>query len=229
MTARKLTLAIIVTLCALIAALALGCVSALGARQYVYETQITGAMLGEPFGRPWSLTFDAAGNLYVADSTQSIVDKFDSTNAFQAQLGLGVLTGGDTRGVAVDNETGDVFVGDTKSSRVFVLKANGEQLSPPWTGANTTEKTFTGSMYVAVDNSTSVSKGDIYVLTQHHSTSPATYGEVDVFEPQNKDKEEGKFLRRLVPPGGFANEGRSGIAVDDFERQHSRRRVCRRC
>jgi DNA-binding beta-propeller fold protein YncE len=192
--------------------------SAQGAALYKYEPALSEA-LGS-FSEPVTLTFDSGGNLYVADPgnpSGGVIDKFDSENAFVAQLGAGVLSGHNTRGVAVNDESGHVYVADTKGDEVFALGAAGEELSH-WTGASTPSKSFgqepSGEgccfIYDAVDNSNSPSKGLLYVLSGHEG------GEVVALEPQGEDKEEGKYVRSLeLPPEGFSFAGREGLAVND--------------
>jgi DNA-binding beta-propeller fold protein YncE len=196
---------------------------------YKYEAALSEKLsdtLGESvpggFVSPWGLAFDSSGDLFVADPESAgggVIDKFDATNAFLSpQLGPGeppVLTGGFTRGVAVNDETGHIYVGDSGSSEVVAMSAGGEGLSR-WSGAGTPAGTFGGGccyVYPAVDDSTSASKGDVYVMTTHEG------GEVDVLEPQGEDKEEGKYLRSLEPPlGGFSFggvNGRDGLAIND--------------
>ncbi len=205
---------------------ALASTPALAATPYKYEaalserlsSTLSEAVPGGAFASPWSLAFDASGNLYVADPKghlqEGVIEKFDATNTFQAQLGLGVLSGNATFGVAVNDETGHVYVGDSNLSEVFALSAAGEGLSQ-WTGANTPAGTFGGGccfVYVAVDNSTSAAKGEIYVMTTQKGAE-GDVGEVDVFEAQGEDKEEGKYLRSLKVPGGFAFGFKGGLAV----------------
>jgi DNA-binding beta-propeller fold protein YncE len=198
--------------------------SALGAAPpFKYEQAATEkldeAAPGGAFFSPDGLAFDATGDLYVADVNgnhgEGVIDKFGSSDAFMSALGVGTLSGTYTEHVAVDDATGDIYVADSNHSEIFVLKPNGEELSPPWKGTNTTEKSFGGGccfVDVAVDNSSGPSKGDVYVMTGNNG------GEVDVFEPRHEDKEEGRFIRRLEAPGGFefreANED-LGLAVND--------------
>jgi DNA-binding beta-propeller fold protein YncE len=197
------------------------------AAPYKYEKaqseELSKTVPGGAFAEPFALTFDAAGNLYVLDHHGNgglgIVDKFSSENVFQApQLGGEALDTEFTHSVAVNDETGHIYVGETEYiteplfSDVVAMGADGKELSR-WTGANTPEKTFGEgccNIYDAVDNSSSASKGDVYVLTRRAG------GEIDVIEPQEGDKKEGKFVRQLEVPGGFGFEGSGeSITVDD--------------
>lgn len=225
--ARSTTLALCAA--AAIAVLLLTAAAAFAA-PYKYEKatseELSKNVPGEAFQEPWSPTFDAAGNLYLVDTRgnegKAVVDKFNSENAFQAQLGAGALDNEFTRSVAVNDETGHLYAGAAEVlaeplfSGVFALSAAGEKLSQ-WDGANTPQKTFGEGccfVFTAVDNSQSVSKGDVYVAT------PQAGGRVEVLEPQSEDKEEGKFLRELEAPlEGFAFEGQGSVSVDQSNGQ----------
>jgi hypothetical protein len=192
------------------------CASALAAPAYHYDQALTEKLSGEvAFGRPWTLDFDAAGNLFAADQRggsgeTSIIDEFDPSGALLQRLGGGLLSSRFDRGVAVNDETGHVYSADSEPAEVTVMGAAGEELSA-WSGAGTPAGIFGNFTYDAVDNSSSASKGDVYVYTSNSSG-----GEVDVFKPKDEDKEEGEYLRHLEAPGGFDFSGAAaGIAVVD--------------
>jgi DNA-binding beta-propeller fold protein YncE len=205
---------------ALSALFALSATSAFAA-PYKYEKaqseELSKTVPGGAFAEPFGLTFDAAGNLLVMDrqgnAGNGVIDKFNPESVFQTQLGVGLLSPY-ALSVAVDDVTGDVYIADSNASEVFVLSPAGALLSK-WTGKNTPTGTFGGGccyVHVAVDNSGDASKGDVYVMTTQGE------GEVDVFEPQNANKEEGKFLGKLEVLGGFkTNNGDTtdGVAVND--------------
>ena len=193
-------------------------VPARAAAQYTFQKaqseELSKTVPGGAFVTPWGMAFDASGKLYLAEpgnAAGGIIDTFDTANAFQAQLGASFLSGEYTRGVAVDEESGDVYVADSNNSELFVMSESGEGLSQ-WSGANTPAGSFGAGccfVYAAVDNSSSAARGEVYVMSTQGG------GEVDVFKPQGENKEEGKFIRQLEVPGGFAFGSEDGIAVDD--------------
>lgn len=194
---------------------------AVAAPAYRYDQALTEKLSSEvAFAQPWTLSFDSAGNLFLADprgssAERSIVDEFDSSGALLQQLGEGpppILSGTFDRGVAVNDETGHVYAAASEPSEVIAMGAGGEHLSS-WDGKGTPAGKFGFFTYDAVDNSSSASKGEVYVYT-----GTVTAGEVDVFKPKGEDKEEGEYVRQLEAPGGFGFRGSltaAGIAVVD--------------
>lgn len=79
---------------------------------------------------PWGIAADAQGNIYVADTWNHRIQKFDQNGAFLLEWGMGGLRaeGPDRfwgpRAVAV-GEGGRVYVTDTGNKRVGVFDANG--------------------------------------------------------------------------------------------------------
>ncbi len=201
------------------------CAPAIALTHFKYEealsTKLSEGLPGAAFVQPTGLTFDAAGNLFIADAfgskaKEGIIDKFNDEEALQGQLDEGDLSNY-TRGVAVSDESGHIYVADSPLGggvlhpEIHALGPAGELLST-WTGAGTEPKTFGESyVYDAVDNSPSVAKGDVYVMVVGFNGHAS---EVDVFKPKSGDKEEGELLRRLAAPGGFKFEADDGLAVD---------------
>ncbi len=220
MRVRTAFAGVLATLGVLVGSLALTGAPAFAFFGHPYLSQITEVPGGPAPGSlasPWGMTFDSAGNLFLADPGRQIVDVFDSTNTFKTQAGHGFLSGGYARSVAVDDATGDVYVGDSNNSEVFVMKPDGkggyEGLSA-WKGANSKPGTFGGGccyVYTAVDNSPNpgdAHKGDVYVLT--------TQNVIDIFSPKHpgpEEAQEGELVGELAAPGGFSFGAEDGLAV----------------
>jgi DNA-binding beta-propeller fold protein YncE len=189
--------------------LALPAASASGATVHKYDKalseRLTETVPGGVFVQPWGLTFDPTGSLYVADAKGKAVDVFDSTDMFSAQLGVGVLPEAYSRSVAVNNETGDVYVGESGPEDVYVFKPEGGGKYKPLQ----TSKRFGGYVYVGVNNASGERKGDVYVIAG---------GQVHVI----KTNSEGELLEATeellpAPPEGFSFNGpnnNNGLVVD---------------
>lgn len=89
------------------------------------------------FNQPWGIAVDKAGNVYVADTWNHRIQKFDSNGKFLTTWG----TNGDTRGVAqgmplqfygpraiVIDAQGNLYVTDTGNKRVMKFTPNGDPL-----------------------------------------------------------------------------------------------------
>lgn len=171
---------------------------------YSYDCQITGAGeaststsecdTSEPkpgvpagaFSRPFSVAFDnstssSAGELYVTDEEQGVVDKFSSTGVYLSQLTGPEAAGGPKEtfapkfglgGVAVDQSDGDLYVEDTEKDVVDQFGPAGEYVTQI-NGSGTPAGSFTPS-FVATDRLT----GDVYV-----TDGLGSHSVVDVFGP----------------------------------------------
>ncbi len=112
--------------------------------------------------------------------------------------GAGQLSG--PVGVAVDESSGDVYVADAGNNRVEEFGPEGKYLATI-TGAETPAGSFSNPNGVAVDNSASPAKGDLYVMDVGHHA-------IDVFNSS------GKYLSQIKgTPSSFAGELK-GVAVD---------------
>jgi hypothetical protein len=104
------------------------------------------------------------------------------------------------QGVAVDDASGDVYVVDQGNDRVEKFDAEGNYLAQI-TGAETPAGSFSSPRDIAVDNSSTPAKGDVYVTDVGH-------GAIDVFSPA------GKYLSQITgAPTTFAGS-LYGVAVD---------------
>jgi hypothetical protein len=179
--------------------------SAQAATTHNFLSHVTEAPLGTPLSEPGAVTVErSSGRVFLADPGAGVIDVFSSTGAFQTALGEGLAP----TGVAVDEASGDVYVGS--GSAVVVFKPDskgGYELLSAWGGANTPGKEFGELRGVAVDNSKGPSAGDVYVVD-------ATNNVVDVFKPKPsgpEEAEEGAYRSALK--GGKLEEP-NAIAVD---------------
>ena len=77
------------------------------------------------FGRPRDLAIDSHGNIWVADTNNHRIQKFDSSGGFLTKWGSTGFGNGQFRspyGVAVDKE-GDVYVADSANSCIRRIEA----------------------------------------------------------------------------------------------------------
>ncbi len=199
MNARKLVL---VALCVVAGVLALSGASAMAVVSHQYLSQLTG------FGDPTALTVGPAGDLYVADGGDRVVDRFSSAgvpldfSAVEPYVEGARLTGtpagafGEPVGVAVDNSTGEIYVSDRVLNVVDVFSSSGEYLSqltgtPP---SAPVSGPFTLLAGLAFDQSTE----ELYV-------SDLTGGVVDLFSAS------GTYVSQLST--GF---GGTSVAVNEL-------------
>jgi hypothetical protein len=204
MSARRLTLTTLASLCALVGLFAFSDLLALAAVTHKYLSQITevpassGAAIPGPLHQMESMTVDS-GHLWIAEQIEgkSRVDEFDgSTGAFVSQpIHAEPPTSYGGGGIALGHATGvpEVYVGESVGGEaaVAVFDESGTSQAT-WTGADIPGGSFGFVGDVAVDNSTSLSDwaaGDVYV------TVPGQQA-IDVFHPEAGGKE--KYVTRLT-------------------------------
>jgi uncharacterized protein YjiK len=170
------------------------------------------APLGMPFVEPDGVAVEqSSGKLFVADPGKGVIDVFGSSGSFETQFGGGALAG--VSGLAVDEETHDVYVAEALADAVLVFKPDGKggyELLSEWLGASTPEKEFGDVEGVAVDNSTSGADphaGDVYVVD---GANNAVY----TFKPAPVGPEEGNEGAFVSTLSGGNLEGPNGVAVD---------------
>ncbi|HEY7831282.1 MAG TPA: hypothetical protein VIC06_12040 [Solirubrobacteraceae bacterium] len=167
------------------------------------------------FSQPGGIAVDqATGNVYVVDAFDGVVDVFSATGAYlpSASISLASIPGGFqasearyTRGVAVDDFNGDVYVSDSGRPRVYVFNAAGGYLTT-WTGASTPAGSFGGGyVSVAADDG----GGEVYVTDSAH-------GVTDVFEASGGYVTQ--FSNSFVKPLGTAvDQATHSVYVSDNE------------
>ena len=235
MSARRLNVAGLVSLCALCGGFALAGASAQATMIHKYLSQITEVPAGPGVSAPGpleameSMSVDA-GHLWVAErfSGGSRADEFNaSTGAFVSQLVPTKATpfSGEGGGIAVGHVTGqaEIYAGATNESGEPVVAVFDEAgaLQATWTGADTPGGSFGSEITdVAVDNSTNPldeGRGNVYVAVPAQRV-------IDVFRPETGGKE--KYVTQLTgispsEPFGFpskvdVNEANGDVIVLAF-------------
>jgi len=180
MNARRLSLATLAALCVLAGGLLSWGTSAQAAVSHKYLSQLTG------FENPTAVAVDAAGEAYVVDTAAKTVDRFSSAgaplafSASESYVEGSKLTGtpsgafGEPDGVAVNDESGEIYVSEAAGHVVDVFSSTGEYRSqitevPASSGAPVSGP-FKGPQGLAVDQLTH----DLYVTDPHSEV-------VDVF------------------------------------------------
>ncbi len=118
------------------------------------------------FAEPWGIAVDQAGNIYVADTWNHRIQKFDATGKFLTMWG----TNADTRGIAninpdqfygpraiVIDAQGNLLVSDTGNKRILKFDPNGVPLAQ-YGGAGGNPGQFLEQVGIAMD-----AQGTLYV------------------------------------------------------------------
>jgi hypothetical protein len=117
------------------------------------------------FSFPFGIAVDGGGNVYVVDSQNYRIQKFDGTGGFLTKWGSGGLGGGQFNvplGIAVDG-SGNVYVAERDNDRIQKFDGTGGFLTK-WGSQGEGDGQFDGPFGVAVDGS-----GNVYVAdTNNH-------------------------------------------------------------
>jgi NHL repeat len=200
--------ALAVAALAALAALALACAPADAAQTHPFVSSFNGsATPAGAFGDPNGVAVDeATGDVYVADITNNVVDKFNSAGTYLSKFdGSGTPAGAfafkNPAAVAVDNSggtnAGDVYVTDAGNNVVDKFGSSGNYLGQ-LTG--TPGHSFAGIFGVGVDSS-----GDVWVY------EPST--QIDEFGPT------GTFVKSI--PYSYGSD--PGFAVDAASNSYTMR------
>ncbi len=114
------------------------------------------------FSAPQDVAVDGSGNVYVAESGNNRIQKFDSSGNFLLKWGTPGFGDGQFNqptGVAVDS-SGNVYVADKYNDRIQKFDSNGNFLFP-WGTNGSSDGQFSASRSVAVDSS-----GNVYVADE---------------------------------------------------------------
>jgi hypothetical protein len=112
------------------------------------------------FNQPNGVAVDSSGNVYVADSGNNRIQKFDSSGKYLTQWGPYGTTNGQffqPNSVAVDSSD-NVYVADTGNNRIRKFDSSGEYITQ-WGSYGSGNGQFKHAIGVAVDSS-----GNVYVI-----------------------------------------------------------------
>ncbi len=173
----------------------------------------TDGQLGQPIGMwgPRAIAFDAEGNVYVTDTGNKRVQKFDPQGNFVAQWGGGGVIEGymdEPVGIATDAQ-GNFYVADTWNRRVQKFNAAFGYLKE-WTISGWESQSIVNKPYLAVDAQANL----VYV------TDPEGY-RVLVFDTEGTFRatfgQYGSDNKSFALPNGVAVDGQGNVYVADAD------------
>ncbi len=160
------------------------------------------------FQSPSGVAVDAAGNVYVADTINHRIQKFDSAGAFIGKWGEQGSGDGELfspSGVAVDT-FGNVYVADTGNDRIQKFDPDGAFVNR-WGTGGTGDGEFKNPRGVAVD-----SAGNVYVAdTTNHRVQKFDSSGVFITKWGNAGSSDGEFQS----PSGVAVDAAGNVYVAD--------------
>ncbi|TGE37386.1 6-bladed beta-propeller [Desulfosporosinus fructosivorans] len=114
------------------------------------------------FSNPRGIAVDSTGNIYVADTSNNRIQKFNSTGTLLATWGTAGSGHGqfsNPSGIVVDNSTSNVYVVDTSNNRIQVFSSTGTYLTQ-WGEYGSGNGQFSAPSGVAVDSERNVYVAD---------------------------------------------------------------------
>jgi sugar lactone lactonase YvrE len=158
------------------------------------------------FVRPFDLTVDAQGNVYVIDDRITGVgpiQKFDSSGNFLARFGEGLIA--DPGLITVDGQ-GNLYVPDVAYGTILKLDHNGILLAT-WGSNGSSKGQFQEPLGVEVDG-----EGNIYVVDSfNHRIQKLDRNGNFLFEWGIRGSEDGQFIE----PYGIRVDSQGNIYVSD--------------
>ena len=138
------------------------------------QTGLWGSGDGQ-FYRPWQLTIDSSGNLYVSDSSNNRIQKFDSSGNYLTKWGTGGTGDGQfffPVGIAVDSSN-NVYVSEG-GNRVQKFTSTGTFITK-WGPQGTSDGQFFYPFSLTIDSSNNVYVGDWFNSRVQKFTSTGTF------------------------------------------------------
>jgi len=129
---------------------------------YIFQWGSPGSGNGQ-FSHPQGIAIDSSNNVYVADTANDRIQKFDNNGNYLTQWG----TNGSGNGqfdfpepIAIDSSN-DVYVADTSNDRIEKFDSNGNYLTQ-WGSSGSGNGQFSYPQGIAIDSSNNVYVTDFY-------------------------------------------------------------------
>ncbi len=168
------------------------------------------------FYYPSGVATDTAGHVYVADTSNNRIQKFDSNGNFLAKWGS--FGAGDAQfnypfGIATD-PAGNVYVADAKNNRIQKFDSNGNFLAT-WGSFGTGDGQFNSPFGIATDLFGDVFVGDLYNVYIQHDNHVQKFDSNGNF--LGKWGTYGTGAGQLFDPCGIATDSAGNIYVADTD------------
>src|ERR1035437_3360619 len=200
-------------LCSILLSIGLISTSITHAQAYTFVTKWGSGGAGPGlFSSPWGIATDSSGNVYVADTLNDRIQKFDNNGTYLLQWGSGGAGNGtfySPYGVAVDS-LGNVYVADTSNNLIQKFNSSGTYITQ-WGGGGAGHGLFSGPYGVAVD-----SLGNVYIADTSNNRIQKFYANGNyITQWGSLGPADGKFYN----PHGVAVDLSCHVFVADTDRQ----------